>query len=84
MSKDLESRDRYEVEREFLAYRDQEEGYALDDCPMKAAAILLADLEFWKGKMWEGFEVVKFYCGLSRFCVDRTTFVTSTKRIKQK
>lgn len=82
VSKDVESRDRFEVEHEFIAYRDQDEGYGLDSCPMKIGVTVWADLEFWKGKVWEGFEVVKFYCELSRFCVERSTFINSTKKEK--
>ena len=80
MSRHLESKDRYEVEQHFFAYRDQEEGYGLDSCQIRKGSDVWADVEFWRGKRWEGFEVVKFLCGQSSFCIDRATFIRSTKK----
>jgi len=77
----LESRSPYKVIREFIAYRLQsEEGYARDEHVMRQGSILFADTEYWKGRQWEGEEVVQFYCGTTRYYIDRMTFLGLTRR----
>jgi hypothetical protein len=77
----LESRSPFVVIRRFSGYVVQsEEGYASEEHLMGEGQILFADPDFWRGKKWEGEEVVQFYCGMSRFYVIRQTFLNSTQR----
>lgn len=76
----LESRSPYEVIRSFTSFRVQEEGYAPDEQIIKKGFTLFADPEYWKGKLWEGQEVVQFFHETLRFYVDRRTFLDSVRR----
>ncbi len=80
-NKKLESRSPYEVTKSFTASKLQsEEGYATEQDEMTQGQILFADPEYWKGKLWEGEEIVQFCCGLTRFYVGRSTFLNLTRR----
>lgn len=77
----LESRSPYAVTRTFAAFRVQrEEGYAPDEHRMRVGFVLFADPAYWKGRIWEGQEVVQFSHETSRFYVERRTFLSCTRR----
>jgi hypothetical protein len=51
----------YEVVREFQAFKEVEEGCALDEVPMRPGYLLQTFPEIdWRGRVWNGFETVKF------------------------
>jgi hypothetical protein len=51
----------YKVVREFKAFKDGEEGCALDEVQMRPGYFLQTfPEEEWRGRIWNGFETVKF------------------------
>jgi hypothetical protein len=51
----------YKVVKEFKAFRDGEEGCALDEVQMRRGYFLQTfPEEEWRGRIWNGFEAVKF------------------------
>jgi hypothetical protein len=80
----MEERRPYSVIRRLTAYRDHDEGfgYALDEISIKVGEPVFADLVFWEGKTWEGFEVVKFTWGPQWYYSKRSNFEQSTQPIQ--
>ena len=80
----MEGRRPYSVTQRLTAYRDHDEGfgYGLDEISIKVGEPVFADLTFWEGKTWEGFEVVKFTWGTQRYCSKRSNFEQSTQPIQ--
>jgi hypothetical protein len=72
-------RQKFLIVRELTAYRDQDEGYGLDEFSIPNGDTIFADPTFWHGKFWEGFEVVKFTWGKLWFCSRRSDFEQSTQ-----
>jgi hypothetical protein len=61
-------------------FLDEPEGYALDQHTVPAGDEVLADPDFWNGRKWNGFEVVRLTRGPTSFYADRNTFLQSTRR----
>jgi hypothetical protein len=80
-AKSLESRSPYEVLRAFTAYLVQsEEDYAPTEQAIRPGSVLFADPDYWKGRPRDGQEIIQFFCAMTRFYVDRQTFLGSTRR----
>jgi hypothetical protein len=76
----LESRSPYKVIRPFTAFIVEGEGFAPMEHLMKEGWTLFADPEYWKGKLQEGREVVRFFFNTTPLYVDRKTFLDSARR----
>jgi hypothetical protein len=77
----MQSRRPYSVIQRLIAYRDQDEEFAIDEVSIKVGEPVFADPTFWEGKTWNGFEVVKFTWGTEWYCAKSADFEQSTQPI---
>jgi hypothetical protein len=78
-----ESKSAYTVIHDFIASKvNAEEGYASEEHTIRKGTPIFADPQCWRGRLWEGQEVVQFFCAGSdtRLYVGRKTFKKSTKK----
>jgi hypothetical protein len=70
----------YKVVREFRAFRDGEDGDALDEIPMRLGYFIhtLPEGE-WRGRIWNGFETVKFNFSHSTLRTRLSDFIDCTE-----
>lgn len=79
-----ESRSSYTVVRDFIGCKvNAEEGYASEEHTIRRGTPIFGDPQYWLGRLWEGQEVVQFFCAGSdtRLYVDRKTFKKSTEKV---
>jgi hypothetical protein len=70
----------YKVVREFRAFRDGEDGDALDEVPMRLGYFIRTSPEDeWRGRIWNGLETVKFNFSHSTLRARLIDFVDCTE-----